>query len=233
MAGCEGCEVESVATLPLWHSQTVHLSACAPPPFPLSLACLFPLVLLSDCPVRFSFLTHAKLKMLTWSGHAAERGGGGAVRGGVGWGELTSFALCMNYKRHTFPARVAAPVPAPAPAPPAPPASLAARLLWLCSALLYAPFPFPLSTCWVFSVCPAQLSHPSPSQHSFLACNCCTCVLRLYCCCCRCDLDCRIGLQLPTSAATTAAAHLPIYSPPPHSPVPGHVFDKTTAWHAT
>lgn len=123
-----------------------------------ALSCLVPLVLLSDCPVRFSFLTHAKLKMLTWSGHEAER----AEQGSEEWGELNSFAICMNYKRHTFPARVAAPVPPPIPAPPAAAAPLAALLLRLCSALLYAPFPFPLSTCWVFSVCPAQLSHPSP-----------------------------------------------------------------------
>lgn len=80
-AGCEGCEVESVAKLPLWHSQTVHLSASTPSP-PLALFCLVPLVLLSDCPVRFSFLTHAKLKMLTWSGHEADRVGGGQC--GVG-----------------------------------------------------------------------------------------------------------------------------------------------------
>lgn len=84
--------------------------------------------------------------MLTWSGHEAER----AERGSEEWGELNSFAICMNYKRHTFPARVApAPVPPPIPAPPAAAAPLAALLLWLCSALLccmrHFRFRFPLA----------------------------------------------------------------------------------------
>lgn len=49
-AGCEGCEVESVAKLPLWHSQTVHLSACTPLPLTRSSpsSAWFPL---SCCPI--------------------------------------------------------------------------------------------------------------------------------------------------------------------------------------
>lgn len=126
------------------NSPFVRLYPLLSPAFALS--CLVPLVLLSDCPVRFSFLTHAKLKMLTWSGHEAER----AERGSAEWGELNSFAICMNYKRHTFPARVApAPVPPPIPAPPAAAAPLAALLLRLCSALLccmrHFRFRFPLA----------------------------------------------------------------------------------------
>lgn len=48
-AGCEGCEVESVAKLPLWHSQTVHLSASTPfSPQPSLSPAWFPL---SCCPI--------------------------------------------------------------------------------------------------------------------------------------------------------------------------------------
>lgn len=131
-----------------------------------ALSCLVPLVLLSDCPVRFSFLTHAKLKMLTWSGHEEER----AERGSAEWGELNSFAICMNYKRHTFPARVAAPVPPSIPAPPAAAAPLAALLLRLCSALLccmrHFRFRFPLAGYLVCAQpsCRTPLpAYPSPS----------------------------------------------------------------------
>lgn len=156
--------------------------------------------------------------------------------GSAGWGELTSFAICMNYKRHTFPARVAAPVPPPPspsiPAPPASAAPLAALLLWLCSALLYAPFPFPLSTCWVFSVCPAQLSHPAPLCTPFSL----VIVVLLFSACTAAVVaviwivGLRYSRQHQQRQQQPHTFPLPPY---PSRPVPGHVFDKTTAWHAT
>lgn len=88
MAGCEGCEVESVATLPLWHSQTVHLSACAPPPSPLPpLSCLpvspCPAVRLSS-PVFIFNTRQAKNADMVGTRGRTRRRRGSAGRGRVG-----------------------------------------------------------------------------------------------------------------------------------------------------
>lgn len=145
-AGCEGCEVESVAKLPLWHSQTVHLSACSPA------------VRLSSPVFIFNTRQAKNADMVRTRGRTS-----GAGQCGVGRAQQlrylyelqatyipSSSCYCScssSYSRSTCCCCSSR-------------CSLAAALF--CSALLYAPFPFPLSTCWVFSVCPAQLSHPSP-----------------------------------------------------------------------
>lgn len=135
---------------------------------------------------------------------------------------ITSFAICMNYTRHTFSAL----------------SFLCSALVSLCSAMAmlccvrHFRFRFPLAGYLVCS--PARHNAQRlplrtvralpPCHHAPLV----IVILLYFACtfCCRCDLDCRI--QPPNSTRPTEQLEPPL----PRQPI-RHVFDKATRMHAT